>query len=120
MRRYYNPELSSDDRAALDWANFAQLMVGQSLLGSITPRMVAVDVRTTFERTIDLHVYTEIDTEEDSAEINDALADLDNYLSHLPFPVATSASTEVDPHFVPEPGMRLAYLRARRGPDPSQ
>ena len=80
--------------------------------------MIAVDVRTTFERTIDLDVYTEIDAEEDSAEINDALDDLDNYLSHLSFPVDISASIKVNLDFAPEPGMRLAYLRSQPGPDP--
>jgi hypothetical protein len=112
MHRYYNPELTSAERAALDWANFAQLMVGQSLLGSITPRMLAIVVRTTFERTIHVDVYTDAELDDDRIEVEDALSDLENYLSHLPFTVGVSASVRVDPNFIPRPDMRLVLLRS--------
>jgi len=56
-------------------------MVGQALLGSISPTMMALDVRTTFERTIDLDGYTEIETDEGSDEMDDVLTGFENLLT---------------------------------------
>ena len=114
MRRYYNPEMASEEIEALDWANFAVLMAAQALLGSISSNIVAVTMDTEIDSSISLNFVVDASADTDSSVVEDVLDDMDLYLSHLPFEVVIEASVRVESEYVPPPvGPRLVFLRRR-------
>lgn len=112
MRKYYNPDLSAQQVQQLDWENYVTLMAGQSLLGSVTPNMIAVLVETELEASITLHFILRCDTAVDRSEADEAIASLQALLSS---DIEVNATIAVDPGYFPAKGpqrTRPLFLRA--------
>ena len=109
MRRFYNPDLTTEEADRLDWQNYVTLQAVQALLGLISKDMEAVFVEVQ-ESDVVLHFVVPAERESDCIEdIEDAAFELDVLLEGR-----TLIRTEVHPSRPPEALREWSGVYSRR------
>ena len=82
VREFFNPDLSTAEMEALEWANWLVLMTNQALHGSIGSNTSAVAVGVVSRRRNPLHWWIDDENEQDREDAEDVAGLVEGLLNH--------------------------------------